>query len=40
MNPKEIVQELYANDGLRNRDFLNEVLHDDVILVLIQSFFV
>jgi len=32
MTPKEIVQELYANDGLRNRDFLNEVLHDNVLL--------
>jgi len=32
MTPKEIVQELYANDGLRNRDFLNEVLDENVIL--------
>lgn len=32
MNPKEIVQELYANDGLRNRDFLNKILHDDMLL--------
>ena len=32
MNPKEIVQELYANDGLRNRTFLSEVLHDDMLL--------
>ena len=32
MTPKEIVQELYANDGLRNRDFLNEVLHDNALL--------
>ncbi len=32
MTPKEIVQELYANDGLRNSVFLNEVLHDNVLL--------
>jgi hypothetical protein len=32
MTPKEIVQELYANDGLRNRDFLNDVLHDTMLL--------
>lgn len=32
MNPKEIVQELYANDGLRNSDFLNDVLQDNVLL--------
>ncbi|CAM4236013.1 nuclear transport factor 2-like protein [Flavobacterium terrigena] len=32
MTPKEIVNELYANDGLRNRDFLNEVLHDNMLL--------
>jgi hypothetical protein len=32
MTPKEIVQELYANDGLRNRDFLNDVLHENVLL--------
>lgn len=32
MTPKEIVQEVYANDGLRNRDFLNDVLHDNVLL--------
>lgn len=32
MNPKEIVQELYSNDGLRNRTFLSEVLHDDMLL--------
>ena len=32
MTPKEIVQELYANDGLRNKNFLNEVLHDNILL--------
>lgn len=32
MTPKEIVQELYANDGLRNREFLNTILYDDVKL--------
>lgn len=32
MTPKEIVQELYANDGLRNRDFLNDVLDDNMLL--------
>ena len=32
MTPKEIVQELYANDGIRNRDFLNHVLHENVHL--------
>lgn len=32
MNPKEIIQELYTNDGLRNKEFLNNVLHDDVLL--------
>lgn len=32
MNPKEIVQELYANDGVRNKTFLSEVLHDDMLL--------
>ena len=32
MTPKEIVQELYANDGIRNRDFLNHVLHENVLL--------
>jgi hypothetical protein len=32
MTPKEIVQELYANDGLRNIDFLNKILHDNALL--------
>lgn len=32
MTPKEIVQELYANDGLRNRDFLNDILHENMLL--------
>lgn len=32
MTPKEIVQELYVNDGLRNRDFLNDVLHVNMLL--------
>ena len=32
MTPKEIIQELYANDGIRNSAFLNDVLHDDVKL--------
>ena len=32
MTPKEIVQELYANDGLRNSHFLNDVLHENVLL--------
>ncbi len=32
MTPKEIVQELYVKDGLRNRDFLNDVLHDNALL--------
>jgi uncharacterized membrane protein len=32
MTPKEIVQELYANDGLRNKNFLNDILHENVLL--------
>jgi uncharacterized membrane protein len=32
MTPKEIIQELYANDGLRNKNFLNEILHDKVLV--------
>ena len=32
MAPKEIIQELYANDGLRNKIFLNETLHDNVLV--------
>ena len=32
MTPKEIVQELYTNDGLRNRDFLNDILHENMLL--------
>lgn len=32
MTPKEIVQELYANDGLRNKTFLTDVLHDNMLL--------
>ncbi len=32
MSPKEIVLELYSNDGIRNVTFLNEVLHDNFIL--------
>ncbi len=29
MTPKEIIQELYTNDGLRNQDFLTTVLHEN-----------
>lgn len=32
MSPKEIVLELYSNDGIRNAAFLNEVLHDNFVL--------
>lgn len=30
MTPKEIIQELYLNDGIRNREFLNEILHENM----------
>lgn len=32
MSPKDIITEIYSNDGIRNTSFLNEVIHDDVVL--------
>ncbi|WP_396189038.1 nuclear transport factor 2 family protein [Flavobacterium sp.] len=32
MTAKEIILEIYQNDGLRNRSFLDQVLHPDVVM--------
>ncbi len=32
MNSREIVEKLYNEDGLRNRDLLNTILHQDFVL--------
>lgn len=32
MNSREIVEKLYNEDGLRNRDFLDKILHQNLVL--------